>query len=168
MLMYMTDHLSQMVGDTTIPHFYIRSDESCDPLNLQELNQRIRDKIQQELIPWIHNEHSAGRLFDPTLWKPFSDAHTYVDMYMGYRPLFRYAHYMFQLAIENGCSPHIDCEDCDAMETEHNVIHFDVQFVGWIRDDHERTHLVHPFHTIPPLLPGDWMSDTTWKRVESP
>lgn len=76
-----------------------------------------------ELIPWIKNEHKENRLFDKTLWKPFRDHYHLHEMYYGYRRLFKYKHYYFQLVMETGCI--LDyCNYCiisDAKESINNT-----------------------------------------------
>jgi len=88
--------------------------------------------IQNELILWIKNENIEGRLFNKALWKPFRDQQTFTSMYLGYRIIFCYKQFYFQLSISSQCWNYTFCND-----TSKNSIHFELSLYGWKIKDNE-------------------------------
>ncbi len=118
----------------------------------EELTELYGDEIQIDLIPWIKKEHEENRLFDKSLWKPFRDQNVLTCMYYGYRKLFQYKHYYFQLAMESYC----DCGKkniCDHIQQR-----FALALYGW-KEDH--SDMLQPY--MDSLIPIDTiMTENDW------
>lgn len=128
MFEYMIQNFNTMINTTNmyVKHFTIRY-EGVHDLGTKEISKTYDDEIQKELIPWIQNEYKSGRLFTKSLWKPFRDSYTLIDMYLGYRILFIFKHYVFQLSMDEDCIPE-ECKYCDGNEIH---IHFELVLWGW-------------------------------------
>ena len=130
---YLINNFDSMFDGDTITHFNIREGIYWGIDDTNEIFRKYGDDIQMYLLPWIKEELKENRLFDKTLWKPFRDQYTIFDMYYGYRKLFRYKHYIFQLAIESSCSLR-ECKICDLTTDEYcllNSKHFELALYGW-------------------------------------
>jgi len=67
-------------------------------------------EIEQILIPWLQAENQSGRLFERSHWKAFRDPYDFNDIHMGYRYLFPFREYIFQLHLcLDGQSVGTDC-----------------------------------------------------------
>jgi hypothetical protein len=108
-------------GDSSIKHFNIESD--LYGLNIDKLNELYFNDIQKNLIEWIKNEYDRNQLTNPIYWKPFRTV-DYVDIYLGYRYMFVYNEYYFQLSLRAWCS------GCNYCETEKSEIHFNLTYYG--------------------------------------
>ncbi len=130
---YMINNLQNMFDEDNIKHF-----EIIDELysNIQEIH--CKD-IQKELILWIKNELLNNRLFDQSLWKPFRK-YNLIDMYLGYKYLFQYKQYYFQLGIQTYCELE-ECIYCNHKkdiyfeEYSNNSQHFMLSLYGWKEDN---------------------------------
>ncbi len=160
---YMINNLDEMFKDeSTIKHFDILDGyypNICDTYNIRI---QYGTDIQRELIQWIKEELKENRLFDKMLWKPFRDQHTFSDMYLGYRKLFWYKHYIFQLSILSTCS--LDtCEYCDFSTNMYcfdNSKHFMLALYGWEKDG---TIKLQPYEQV--VIPKDnMMIEKHWKQ----
>ena len=100
---YMINNFENMFDENTIKYFCIVNGIYRNIKDTDKLTEEYGDEIEKELIPWIRNELKEGRLFDKTLWKPFRNQCQLLDMYYGYRILFTYKEYIFQLAVEDYC-----------------------------------------------------------------
>ncbi len=131
---YMIQRFDDMIYMELIKHFDI-IDEHFGNINYGErVYNEYNIDIQKELIPWIRKEHQKGRLFDNTLWKPFRD-YNLVDMYYGYRKLFQYKNYYFQLSMESYC----ELDDCIYCEDKDNIQpHFCLAIYGWKEDNYDK------------------------------
>jgi hypothetical protein len=124
---FMTCNFENMLDNTHIKHFTIRDGiygYIYDTFNFVE----EYDTIQKSLISWMKNEREKSELFKSDNWKPFRDGDTLIDMYLGYKQLFQYEHFYFQLALETVCE--YDCIDC----TDDITTHFSLALYGW-KDD---------------------------------
>lgn len=64
------------------------------------VHEECGEEVHEEIVPWIHEEHQSGRLFNKDNWKPFRDQYKFTTMYYGYRKLFCFHDFLyFQLAI---------------------------------------------------------------------
>lgn len=123
---YMQNNFNNMFeGDVIIKHFNIR-DEGCYDLGSEECMAMYGTEIQKDLVPWIKKELEDNRLFDSTLWRPFRDRYTLSDMYLGYKKLFEFKQYYFQLCIASCCELEI-CTNCINKE---NRKHFEIIIYG--------------------------------------
>jgi hypothetical protein len=132
---FMVNNFENMFdGESIIKHFDIRRfyfsevNTAVDMLDDEEYTD-----IQKELSTWVKKEKQEGRLFDKTLWKPFRDFDL-IEMYNGYRKLFQYKHYYFQLGMETVCMIK-DCPYCDPEEDETASKHFVLEIYGWEGED---------------------------------
>jgi len=80
-------------------------------------------KVHDAIIPWIREEYSSGRLTNKNLWKPFRIPYLYTSMYYGYRKLFMFDKYYFQLTLVS------DGDTVDGTDTQ--WICFEVALYGW-------------------------------------
>jgi hypothetical protein len=144
---YMKDNFETMFdGDTSIKHFNIRGGiyqllEEAEDVFQETIKLKYGNDIQTKLICWIKDELKSNRLFEKTLWKPFRNQELLTHMYFGYRQMFQYNQYYFQLALERKCG---ECEYC---ETEESTIHFDLAIWGW-KDESCETLLPYKEVTI--------------------
>lgn len=96
---YLCDHFDQMITHDTIPHFDISYATMLMRGYYEEVAMIYLDAIRRAIIPWIHQERACGRLFDRQYWKPFRLPDLYTECYHGYRILFQYDRFYFQLTM---------------------------------------------------------------------
>ena len=160
---YMITNFNDMFKDeNTIKHFDILDGHYINIYDTYEIRIQHGTNIQKELIPWIKKEIKENRFFDKTLWKPFRDQHTFSDMYLGYRKLFQYKQYIFQLSILSSCS--LDtCEYCDVTSDKYcleNSKHFMLALYGWEKDN---SIMLQPYGQV--RIPEDnMMLERHWKQ----
>ncbi len=137
---YMINNFDTMFEvNSIIKHFEIREGYYLYITDLEELTSTYGEDIQKNLIPWIKKEKEENRLFDKTLWKPFRDQEYLSFMYYGYRKLFQYKHYYFQLVMESECIDE-NCKYCIAACTVNpsSIVlnqHFGLALYGWKAKD---------------------------------
>ena len=149
---YMINNFENMFdSDKIIKHFHIRPGLfEIGWYDADEINEKYGDDIQKELIPWIRKEFETNRLFDKNKWKPFRDQDAFVDMYLGYRIMFPYKHYYFQLAIDDFCG------DCIYCKNNENRTHFQLSLWGWKEENKERLQPDDNFLVSPDNIIPDW------------
>ena len=154
MFQYMIHNYDSMFNDNMyVKHFNIRDDGIYD-LGTKQIKNTYDDEIQTTLVPWIQAEYESGRLFTKTLWKPFRDSYTLIDMYLGYRVMFIFKQYVFQLSIDIDCIPE-ECKYCDGDEFN---THFELVLWGW-KD--AQSEFLQPDHTF--IIPSDnYMPEKQW------
>jgi hypothetical protein len=138
---YLITNFHDMFDGDIIKHFNFRY---VSPLNIPYINE-IKDKylniIQPELIFWIKNEFNDNCIFDNNNWKPFRDRYEIDLMYLGYKKLFQYKQYYFQLAIESDIlDDRVDCKYCKKGDS---LIHFELALYGW-KD--EKNDKIQPYN----------------------
>lgn len=159
---YMINNFDSMFNDNTIKHFNIRDGHYWGIDDTEDIYNRDNIDIQYLLIPWIKKEFKENRLFNKTLWKPFRDQYTICDMYLGYRKLFKYKHYIFQLGIETICERY-NCNFCDHSNDgkylipQKNTQHFVLALYGWKGD----SDMLEPYKDIKLSL-DDIMLEEHW------
>jgi hypothetical protein len=132
--------------------------------NTDEMTNEISDDIEKILYPWIKNELKEGRLFDKILWRPFRDNNVLTSMYYGYRKLFKYKEYIFQLAMETYCELD-ECLYCnptgiDRSFCSENSEHFSLALYGWTDDN---SNILKPYNQV--VIPEDSiMPEIHWKN----
>ena len=136
---YMIHNYKDMFDGNILKHFDIWYTTWWMQSYYEEVSNKIGGDIQTELVPWIRNEMESGRLIEPKYWKLFHDSDSFNDIYIGYKKLFFYKYYYFQLTIE---STHSDCIYC---ERKDNPIHFQLALYGW-KD--KQTNKVQPYNEI--------------------
>jgi len=132
--MYMFNNFQLMFDDKIIKHFDIR-DNYYNNINYgKQIYDEYSDDIQKVLVDWIQIEFKENRLFDKTQWKPFRD-YNLIDMYYGYKYLFQYKHYYFQLTMETYCEIEgcLYCKDKDDINP-----HFCLELYGWKDDKYDK------------------------------
>lgn len=151
---YMIHNYDDMFDDGRIKHFDIWYATWWMQSHYKDVKALCGKEIQTELVPWIHHEFESKRLFDSSHWKPFRDGDTLIYMSLGYKKLFVYKNYYFQLQIEATCS---DCVHC---ESKDNPIHFDLGLYGW-KDEH--SDKVLPYNDVI-ILSDNMMPERDWIR----
>jgi hypothetical protein len=154
---YMTINFESMFdGDSIVKHFEIRFEGTCD-LGSQEIMEKHGTNIQKKLNPWIRKEYVEHRLFATEYWKPFCDKYNYKYTYLGYKHLFNFEKYYFQLGIEEQCA----IEDCKYCQNNENEIHFQLIICGWKENNKDTT--LKPYRNFP-ILPNNIMPEYHWIR----
>lgn len=102
-----------------------------------------KDEIHERLLPWLHEEHRSGRLFQQKDWKPFRNPDNVVFTHYGYRKLFvydrnlhEYDKYYLQLVLHDW---KIRREDGSIKKT----ITFHVRVYGWKEEDDDEPYITH-------------------------
>ena len=159
---YLINNYEIMFNENNILHFYIRNwYYYYDEENVDKINELYGEDIEKELICWIKNEHKENRLFNRELWKPFRDGQTLEDMFNGYKKLFQYKQYYFQLGMELECGNN-NCDYCiDYIDSNEIQItpHFCLALYGWEKDT---SNMLQPDERI--NIPLDnYMTECDWK-----
>jgi hypothetical protein len=153
---YMRENFESMFdGESVMKHFEIRFEGTCD-LGSEALTEKYGSEIQKELVPWIYNQEKLNSLFDKTNWKPFRDKYCFREMYMGYKYMFQFKNYFFQLGIEEECA----LDNCKYCENNENQIHFQLIICGWKEKDDD--NFLQP-HIYFPILPNNIMPERYWQ-----
>lgn len=157
---YMIKNFETMFdGNSIIKHFRIGSVYYGYQCNATEINNKYGEEIQKELVPWIKNEFEEGRLFDNTNWKPFRDSAVLTEMYLGYRKIFKYKKYYFQLSLDSGCGICKYCENNDYTDDDYFSIEFTLQLYGWFEKNSEDMKPRSRFK----ILEDDTIPESFWK-----
>lgn len=96
---YLCAHFDDMLDEDRIRHFDIQYADSKMMGYYEEVAEKYGEEIHRTLIPWIREEAQSGRLFRSSHWKPFRKPYLYTACYAGYRKLFYYGAYSFQLTM---------------------------------------------------------------------
>lgn len=153
---YMVNNFEAMFdSDMYIKHFEIR-DTAMYRLDTEEIKKTYSRDIEKNLIPWIKNEFQSNRLFQKELWKPFREPEHFNYMYFGYRVLFHFKAYYFQLTIEDGCNLD-ECKYCCNIK---NNKCFSLALYGWKEDT---TNLLQPYNKVI-ILSDNMMPELDWKH----
>ena len=152
---YLIHNYDHMIDDTTIKHFNIREGMCWLNEYINTIKSTYNNDIQQKLISWIKKEFESGNLFKNEKWKPFPDDYAGTDMFFGYRKMFQYKHYLFQLAIEWGCR----IDDCIYCKKNDNMPNFCLAFYGWKDTAYKNLQPSNLFS----LLDDDTMPESYWK-----
>jgi hypothetical protein len=146
------NNFENMFDGDIIKHFKIQHTSSLIENMFTEFKREHEKDIQKTLISWIRNELNKKKLFEKSNWKPFRN-YSLIDMYYGYKKLFLYKQYYFQLGMETNC----DLDECiycghtkDVYFEEHeeNSQHFILDLYGW-KDDNSDILLPHRNILIP-------------------
>ena len=97
---YMISRFEEMFeSESTIKEFYVNPLNEAFYGSHDEFNDIYNKEIQKQLIIWLRKELADNRLFDVNYWKPFEDRVYMRTMYMGYKQMFMFNNYYFQLII---------------------------------------------------------------------
>jgi hypothetical protein len=131
---YLINNFEELFDGNNIPHFYIRDwYYYYDIEDGDKINELYGKDIEKELIPWIKNEYKENRLFNRELWKPFRHHLHLSEMFNGYRKLFQYKQYYFQLGMESICENNNNCKYCIDNKVQ-LVPLFCLALYGWKKD----------------------------------
>jgi hypothetical protein len=158
---YMIHNFKSMFDrETRIKHFDIlpfRYGQDVD-----ELKELYSDEIQKELVPWIKKEYEEGRLTNYIYWKNSRGAE-YNDIYFGYRKLFEYKEYYYQLSFNFGCEDCDECKDCRDSVLKSHIFHFELIYYDNAKEIDERGKKC--ISTQDKYFQPDMMiTDNYWKR----
>ena len=73
--------------------------DSCQDY-LKDIHTNDSDDIKREYSVWLLQEKNSGRLFDRANWQIYRNRDVFTDMYLGYRILFIYKQYYFQVSYD--------------------------------------------------------------------
>ena len=119
---------------------------------LDKITEECEAIIQPDLLQWIRQERDTEKLFDKTNWKICSETWDYTRAYIGYKILFPYKQYYFQLIIDYFYNfDHSPNEDG-------NELHLQLGFYGWKDISLE---YIQPDNTY--IMPSD-MSIPEWDK----
>ncbi len=150
----MTKNVETMLTRPFMDNYFIIHDSFFNDLDdVDDLKPKYYDTIIKKLIHWIKHEMKEY-FFEKENWKPFENYCSSRDMVIGYRKLFRYKKYYFQLAIDNLCCENFfDCTQCQDMQYHS---HFVLLYRGWMDKKHKKLqpkdynyHVLLPDNTIP-------------------
>ena len=150
---YMINNFDSMIDLNRIKHFDIRNEGVCD-LGSDEVKEKYGKNIEQELIEWIKKEYENKQLFNNDNWKPFRDQTLFIYSYLGYKILFRYKHYIFQLVLDSDC----ELDDCNDCLNNINRWHLALTLYGWTEEGNENTM---PYDREP-VLEDNIMPERWW------
>lgn len=153
---YMLHNYNTMLTDNLLVKHFTLLDEGVYDLGIKDIMKLYGDEIEKEIGPWIQKEYESGRLFDKTVWKPFRDRYTLFDGYMGYKKMFIFKNYFFQLIIHDTCVSDM-CKFCNDYEV---VNHFELAVIGWKEDN---SNMLQPYG-VDPIPSDDIMPERYWNR----
>jgi hypothetical protein len=145
-------------GDNKIKHFDVYSGVYDLRSYVLDIKTNYMDDLQQDLIPWIKQEFENKELFQPTNWRPFCDPFILTSKFLGYRKMFQYKHYIFQLSLLDWCHDSYSCNDCKDDDMYNDCIHFYLAFYGWKDGIHEK---LQPYNYII-LSDNDKLPEQFW------
>lgn len=130
---YMIHNYNIMINNNKLRHFeiidYRDKVDKFDMKILDDLNDNYLKSIEDLLIPWIETQHKTGQLFEKSNWKPFRDQEDRLSCVLGYKILFQYNKYYFQLVINL------------AYVSPKELImygYFQLSLIGWKENDKEK------------------------------
>jgi hypothetical protein len=153
---YMINNFNSMFDKDTIKHFYIKYVSNDTMYYADDISEQYGVDIHRELIPWIKNEFEKITLIQINNWKPFRDSYLYTNVYLGYKKLFQYKQYYFQLTIDNSIRD--DTNDCKYCKNGDSLIHFELALYGW-KDINNK---LQPSNDIIPL--DNLFSEKVWNK----
>jgi len=132
-------HYKNMLdGEDKVKHFCMKGRTWDLKGHVDEIREEIRDDIQQQLIPWIKNEFKYNDLTNKKRWRPVRDFYFFSDIFLGYKKLFQYKHYLFQLILLVECDGDDDTSICKYCENKEHTPHFGVMLFGWRDINYEK------------------------------
>jgi hypothetical protein len=136
---YMLQDFDNMFdGKNKIKHFDIISGVNDLRTYVCHIKKQYRKDIERDLIQWIQKEFENNDLFQPTNWRPFREQFIFTSMFLGYRKMFQYNQYMFQLSLSDWCQDCCSCNYCKEDIDDKECIHFYLAFYGWKDDNNTK------------------------------
>lgn len=159
---YMVHNFEKMFdGDSRIKMFNIRegSNNIITCSDIVKIKEKDGVNIQNGLIHWIKKEYIDGDLFKRENWNPFREYDEVNRMYFGYRKMFLYNEYYFQLILGDYCKGCWDSEDCNFCKD--NSACFELALWAWNNEEFEKRYKSHKFFRFPnDSIPEDyWQND---------
>jgi hypothetical protein len=151
---YMINNFNDMIDDKSILHFDVEIGTYNMISHVDDIKKKYFYDIQKEIIPWIKRE--GKDLFKYDNWIPFRDPDVLTIMFLGYRKMFQFKQYIFQLTMRLVCDSGT-CEDCKLVDYI-STIHFRVALYGW-REENKVN--IQPTDLYP-LLQDNIMPDSSW------
>jgi len=151
---YMVNSFNYMIHGNLIKHFDVEIGIYPMISNIDAIKEKYFYDIQKEIIPWIHTQ--GKDLFDYNNWIPFRDPDVLTTMFLGYRKMFQFKQYIFQLTITSQCNNEA-CHNCKIGDSIANK-HFGVALYGWIEENKIN---IQPRDTMA-LLEDNIMPDKYW------
>ena len=152
---YMINNFNDMIDDKSIRHFDVEIGRYHMLRYIDDVKDTYFYDIQKEIIPWIKKEASK-ELFKYDNWMPFRDPDVLTIMFLGYRKMFQFKQYIFQLTITADCNNET-CDNCKLGEP-FATKHFSVALYGW-REENKVN--IQPSDSMP-LSEDNIMSDSSW------
>lgn len=151
---YMIHNYNFMINNNKLRHFeimdYRDKIDRHDKKILDDLNDNYLKSIEDKLIPWIETQHKSGQLFEKSNWKPFRDQEDFLTCVIGYKVLFQYDNYYFQLVMDLAYV---------SLKGRNMYGYFQLSLIGWKEDDKEKLQpddkVIIPHDNIMP----DWYWD---------
>ena len=136
---YLYHHYHDLFDEENcIKHFDMRPATASMMGHYETIHEQYGKDVHDAIVPWIHAEHRSGRLMNKENWKPFHEPDCYTSIYCGYRILFPFNKYLFQLALEGG-------GDCIGDKFTYWIA-FQVALYGWKQDDLDE--IIRPSHGV--------------------
>jgi hypothetical protein len=128
---YMIEHFKDMfISENIIKEFDIRPGLYGYGINEEEIMEMYGDDIQNQLLSWIQTEVEGKRFFDRVLWKSFRDQCTIRASYLGYKKMFQYNSFFFQIIIDDCCG-RCDYFKDNIICKKDNCVHFELALYAW-------------------------------------
>ena len=145
---YMIQNYNLMINDNKIWGLEIFEIRQKFGSEIHYLEKNYLDEIQKELIPWIQNQYKTGQLIEKSNWKPFRD-HGFTTFTLGYKVMFQYKQYYFQLSMDTDCPAITEFKD-----EEYSWVSFLLALYGWKEDGKEKLQpdddvVIPPDNTMP-------------------
>ena len=165
---YMINNYDKMFdGEKTIKHFGIE----IGSLGLQDYVDEILENyytgIQEELIVWLKKEKDDNRLFENKNWNTFRDPDILLWMFLGYRKMFQYKHYIFQISLNTRCGYVLD-DDCKYCTGKEHHSCFGLVLYGWKDEKYENLQPNNRIAILDDYLMPEpvWMYEINWIREQ--
>lgn len=155
---YMIHNYHNMFDGNNIKHFNLEELYQGGTLYGEDFFLEYKNDIHSNVCLWIKNEFEEKELLNKMLWKPFHCSDNPNNMYYGYRKLFRYKNYYFQLSIGETCFAD-ECIYCKRRNSSMlDVIHFYLLLYGWVTDNSIN---LMPYHNLT-LEENNLISEYYW------
>jgi len=153
---YMIHNFENMFeNESSIKNFEIVDIFYMFSITIKNIIIQHNQDIHNQLFLWIKNEFKENRLFDKNLWKPFRDVEVMTDMVLGYRYMFKYNQYYFQLCIDSYYF--IDNDFINGIYNN-NFAFFELALYGWINENNDK---LQPNNMVAIPL-NNFMPDIYW------
>ncbi len=156
---YMLRDFKSMINGHVIKDFEIEDSINRISIDIDVNNEFYKNDIQTLLISWIQKEYESGRFFEKKLWRPVRDWQCLSFYGLGYKILFQYKNYYFQLCIDSyEFIKQYEFDNKGINET--NSVYFSLAFFGWKNEESDRLQPGNKY-CIPP---DNAMPDVFWNK----